>query len=554
MEKTWVMLEGQRRNVQRGMQLKELLANAGSTDSGGENPVALGVVNGRRVCLNEPLWGEEHIELLRLNDPEAHSTTSRTLCTVLTVACEEIFPRHPLTIDFGYGGGMYCSLQREEPLIAAEVRTLADRMQEIIKRDLVLTPRLYSQQALARILGDSPHRHTRLAVRHVRLEHTPLYRVEGSSQIFHGLHLPSTGYLRAFSIELESPGLILRLSSPGKPAEILPHTQQPKLLDAMRSYSAWTSEQGMANLGSINRFVEEGRVKELIRVCEARHDQIVVKSADRVAELPSDGRLVLVAGPSSSGKTSFAKRLALQLRVQGLKPFALSLDNYFIDRDDTPLDENGDFDFESLAALKLDLFNDHLTRLLAGEAVRLPRFDFAAGRGTLDETPTEVMRGAPLIVEGIHALNPEIGKNIPHANTVRVYVSALCHTNIDNGTYIPTTLSRLYRRIVRDAQFRGYTAGETLTRWPSVRAGEERNIFPFQQNADLFFNSGLAYELGVLKLWAEPRLAAVPPEDPNFGPASSLLELLAMHLPIDARLVPPTSLLREFIGESGFSY
>lgn len=554
MEKTWVLLEGQRRTVRPGMPLKELLGNEGMTDPGAENPVALGVVNGKRVCLNEPLWGEERISLLRMDDPEAHSTTCRTLCTVLAVACEELFPRHPLTIDFGYGGGMYCTLQREEPVTAAEAHTLAERMREIIRRDLPLTPRLFSQQALARVMGDSAHEHTRLAVRHVRLEHTPLYRLEGSRQIFHGLHLPSTGYLRAFGLEPVEPGLLLRLSSPGDPKTVLPHREQPKLLEAMRAYSSWTEQQEMANLGSINRFVEEGRVKELIRVCEARHEHVVVRAAEQVAEMPESGRLVLVAGPSSSGKTSFAKRLALQLRVLGLRPFALSLDDYFVDRDDTPRDAAGKLDFESIHALKLDLFNEHLGKLLAGEQVVMPRFDFATGRGSCDGPPTSVPRGAPLIVEGIHALNPLIGRGIPAGNKVRVYVSALCHANIDNGTYIPTTLTRLYRRIVRDAQFRGYTASETLDRWSSVREGEQKNIFPFQQNADLFFNSGLAYELGVLKLWAEPRLAAVPPEDPNFGPASSLLELLAMHLPIDARLVPPTSLLREFIGESGFSY
>jgi uridine kinase len=276
--------------------------------------------------------------------------------------------------------------------------------------------------------------------------------------------------------------------------------------------------------------------------------------AERIAALPHGRRIVFVAGPSSSGKTTFAKRLALQLRVLGLEPRALSLDDYFKDREATPRDEKGDYDFESLQALQLDRLAADLSELLDGGIVTPPRFDFHAGLSVDGDAPLSLDPDAPLIVEGIHALNPELAPGLPRDRSLGVYVSALTNTNVDAFTPTRTNIVRLFRRLVRDSQYRGYTASETLLRWSSVRDGEQKHIFPHQGNADVFFNSGLAYELGVLKLWAEPRLAAVPPHDPAYGKARSLLELTGLHLPIDARLVPPTSLLREFIGGSGFSY
>jgi uridine kinase len=378
--------------------------------------------------------------------------------------------------------------------------------------------------------------------------------MEGCPLLLYGMHLPSTGCVRAFALRPEPPGFVLLPNPPGRPEAIVPFAPQPKLLDTMRGYSRWSEIQGFPDIGSLNRFVVEGRSSDVVHVEEARHEQTLLATAARATALPDDGRLILIAGPSSSGKTSFAKRLAVQLRVLGFSPAALSLDDYFVPREQTPRDERGDFDFEALHALQIELFNDHLRALMAGEAVRLPRYDFHSGASTLRDESFRIARGQPLIVEGIHALNPELTPAVPAASKLRVYVSALCHCNLDNLSYIPTHLTRLFRRIVRDAMFRGYTASQTLARWPQVRAGEQKWIFPFQQNADVFFNAGLAYELCVLKLWAEPRLAAVEPEDPNYGRARSLLELLTLVLPIDAGQVPPISMLREFIGGSGFHY
>jgi uridine kinase len=549
-----VTIEGRKVFTIPGSPLNEVLANHDLGADRNGDPVVVGVVNGQRTSLYEPLWGGENVGLMHLSHPKSHSTTVRTLCSVLAMACDELFPDHTVTIDFSYGGGMFCRLRREAELAADELSAIEARMRDIVARDLPLTPRVYGQRTLIRMLRDSKREYSRLAARHVLSGSASIIRVPGSRLLLHDLHLPSTGRLEAFALQLEPPGFVLLPSLAGDPTSPTAYRPQPKLLETMLDYSRWTEHQGIADLGSINQLVEQGRTRELIGLSETRHEQAIVGIAHRVAALPARGRLVLIAGPSSSGKTTFAKRLALQLRVLRLHPFTLSLDDYFVDREDTPRDEGGSYDYETLAALRLDLLNEHLCALLDGREVHLPRYDFSTGTSTPEKEPTRLAPGAPLLVEGIHALNPAVADAVDRSRCLRVYVSALCHTNIDDISYMPTRLTRLYRRIVRDAQFRGYTASDTLQRWRSVREGEETHIFPYQQNADVFFNSGLAYELGVLKMWAEPRLAAVPPQDPAYGRARALLSFLALHLPMDARLVPPTSLLREFIGGSSFSY
>ncbi len=553
-QKTWVEIVGTRTEIAPGNSLLDILRHDGGDDIWGENPVVLAHINGRRATLTEPLWGEEQIDLVRLNDPETHSTTVRSLCFVLAAAAEDLFPAHTLWIDFSHSTGIYCELKRHEPLTTNEIGRLQERMQSIIDRDLALKPQLYGMRVLLQMLKRSGRGISYNTARYIRRDSIILFKMNDTNHLFYGLQLPSTGYIRAFDLRHQPPGFFLIPSAPGHPDQLPEFTLQPKLLDVMRAYSRWLETIGTPDLGGLNHYIVDGRTAELIQACEARHEQVIVKAAEQVAELPDSGRLVLVAGPSCSGKTSFAKRLALQLRVLGFHPFALSLDNYFVDRELTPRDAKGEYDYESLAALKVDIINDHLQALMRGDPVHLLRYDFQTGKSTIAAEPLTLVPGAPLIVEGIHALNPALTPSISQQNKRHIYVSALSHMNIDNYSYIPTTLTRLYRRIVRDAQFRGYTAAETLQRWPKVRSGEAQHIFPFQQNADIFFNSGLAYELGVLKLWAEPRLAAVCPEDPNYGRARSLIELLTMVLPIDARQVPPTSLLREFIGESGFHY
>ena len=534
-----------------GTPLQEILALQNLDDTG-TDPYVLGAINGHRCSLAEPLWGGETIGLMRLSHPKSHSTTVRTLAAVLAVAAEELYPDRDILVDFFVGEGLYVTL--EGGIDAPELTALEAKMRDIIAQNRPIVPRVYDQRTLVRRRRSRCHPFSSRTARYVYSGAPTLSQIQDNEQLFHGLLLPSTGLARTFRLVPESPGFVLLPSAPGRPDTLAELVERPTYLAAMRNYAAWSEHHDLADLGALNRAVAEGRVKELIRLCEARHTRFVVEAAQRVTGLPADGRLVLAAGPSSSGKTSFAKRLAVQLQVSELEPFALSLDDYFVDRADTPTDENGRVDYESIDALRLDLLNEHLDALLAGRPVRLPRYDFMTGRSRPGGHDVVLPRGAPLIIEGLHALNPGLASSIGSSHILRVYVSALCHTNIDNITPLPTTLSRIIRRIVRDAQFRGYTANQTLARWPQVREGEDRWIFPFQDNADLVFNSGLAYELGVLKLWAEPSLATVEPDDPTYGRARALLDLLRLHLPIDARLVPPTSLLREFVGESGFSY
>lgn len=549
-----VEIDGRRVDVPSGITVLQYLEQSHPTALQGDNPVALASINGRRTPLAEPLSGDERVRLVRLRDPQAQSTIQRTVQFVAAVAAEQLFPEHPLYFHFSYDSGMYCELERPEPLTDEEISRLDGRMRDLVAQDLRLTPQRFGLRALLKIFRRRGDERAWRAAKYLRRDTLVMYGMEGAQLMYYGRQLPSTGYVKAFRLVPESPGFVLLTNEKGRPDAVPAFHRQPKLLETLREDARWVEMIGVPDTGRLNEHIVQGRTDELIQVAEARHNQFFVEAAQRVADLPEAGRLVLLAGPSSSGKTSSAKRLMVQLRVLGLKPFALSLDNYFVDREDTPRGPDGDFDFEALGALKIDLFNRHLEELMAGREVHLPEFDFRSGTGRDSATVTRLEPGQPLIVEGIHALNPALTPAIPQADKLQIYVSALCHLNIDSHSYIKTTHSRLFRRIVRDAKYRGYTASQTLSRWPKVRHGEEAHIFPFQNNADLFFNSGLTYELAVLKLWAEPRLAAVEPDDPFYWLARTLIEQLSLLLPIDASQVPPTSILREFIGGSSFSY
>ncbi len=549
-----VEIENRQVEIRPGTTLLQHLEQSGIVDRTDPNPVVIASINGRRASLAEPLWDDDRVRLIHFFDKEAQPTIQRSVLFLLAVAAEELFPEHPLWVNFSVGGGMYCELRREPKLSAEEIGQLEERMWEIVAEDRSLTPQRLGLRALLKMEKRNGKHRSSSSTRYTRRDNMTLYRMDHSHHLYFGRQLPSTGYIKAFKLTCEDPGFILLTNIKGQPDQVPVYRPQPKLLYTMRDYAGWVEGIGVQDVGHLNEYIVGGKIDELIQISEARHTKFFVEAARQVADLPEEGRLVLLAGPSSSGKTSSAKRLMIQLRVLGLQPYALSLDNYFVDREKTPLDEEGDYDFESIDALKLELFNEHLEKLLAGEEVHLPVYDFHSGIGNFSKEPTSLKRGQPLIVEGIHALNPLMTPSIPDRDKMRIYVSALCHLNIDNFSYIKTTHSRLFRRIVRDAQFRGYTASETLARWPKVRQGEEKHIFPYQDNADLFFNSGLAYELAVLKLWAEPRLAAVDADDPNFGTARTLIDQLSLILPMDASGVPPTSLLREFVGGSGFRY
>lgn len=549
-----ILLDNQTVSISPGTTILQYLQKKGQIDPGLQNPVVIMSVNGRRASLHEAVHGDERVRLIRLQDAEANTTIQRTVLFVMAVAAEDLFPEHRLRVNFSYGGGVYCEMLDDEPLTKEQIRAIEERMHELVEMDLPLTPQRFGLRALLKMLQrDGKHQRFNSA-KYLRRDSLTLSRMNGFEQLYFGRQLPSTGYVRAFRLVPEAPGFVLMTNVKRDPEMIPTYVPQSKLLTTMREYSTWSSQLGVQDVGHMNEYIVDGNTSDLVQISEARHSRFFVDAANQVAAMHEEGRLILLAGPSSSGKTSSAKRLEIQLRVLGLRPFALSLDNYFVDREDTPLDEDGDYDYESIDALKVDLFNEHLKALMDGEPVHLPTYNFHTGMGSLSDKPTVLEKGMPLLVEGIHALNPKLTPAISDADKLRIYVSALCHMNVDNFSYIKTTDTRLFRRIVRDAQFRGYTASETLARWPKVRLGEEKHIFPYQNHADLFFNSGLTYELAVLKLWAEPRLAAVDPDDKNYGLARTLIDLLSLLLPVDASQVPPTSLLREFIGGSGFHY
>ncbi len=554
MEKVEIRLDNQYVKIVPGTTILQYLQQKGQIDPGLQNPVVIMSINGRRASLHETIHGDEQVRLIRLKDEEAQGTIHRTILFVMAAAAGDLFPDHRLRVSFSYGGGVYCEMDDNQPLSVDQIHALEERMKELVAMDLSLTPQRFGLRALLKMLQRDGMTQRFTSAKYLRRDTLTLFRMHGFDQFYFGRQLPSTGFVRAFRLIPESPGFVLMSNVKMEPEQIPTYVPQSKLLTTLKEYSTWSGQLELQDAGHMNEYIVDGRTSDLVQISEARHSRFFVEAADQVAQMSSEGRLILVAGPSSSGKTSSAKRLMVQLRVLGMRPFALSLDNYFVDREDTPLDDEGDYDYESINALKLELFNDHLKALMAGEAVKLSQYNFHTGMGSISAEATTLEKGQPLIVEGIHALNPLLTTAIDDAAKLRIYVSALCHMNIDHYSYIKTTDTRLFRRIVRDAKFRGYTASETLARWPKVRLGEEEHIFPFQNQADLFFNSGLTYELAVLKLWAEPRLAAVHPDDKNYGLARSLIDVLSLLLPVDASQVPPTSLLREFIGGSGFHY
>ena len=380
-------------------------------------------------------------------------------------------------------------------------------------------------------------------------DHLILYSLGKFRDYHHGYMVPSTGYLKWFALMTFGEGFILRFPRRQAPTKLMPTTESPKMLATFRQYGQWLSRLGIESVGALNDTIQAGRIREIILISEALHEQKIAEIASQILEHSKESRIILIAGPSSSGKTTFSKRLAVQLLAQGLYPYPMEMDNYFVDRENTPKDEKGQFDYEALDALNTKLLTDHLRRLTAGEEVQLPHYIFKEGRsGTGDVV--HLRHDQLIILEGIHGLDPRLLPEFPAEQTFRIYVSCLTQLNLDRQNRISTTDSSLIRRIVRDAKQRGYSAYETIQRWESVRRGEKLYIFPYQENANEMFNSALVYELSALKPQAEPLLRQVPYGTPEYVEAKRLLAFLGWFLPVQADLIPDNSILREFIGES----
>jgi uridine kinase len=506
-------------------------------------------VNGELRELTHALTEDATLEFLDLGTDDGQRIYVRSLSFLLVRAAEDVLPGARVSIEHSLGNGLYVEVHGTRPLTEEDVVALERRMRELVEKDLPfkkLRLPLAEAQEIFRRQGQEEKAEL---LRYRKKDYLNVYELAGRYDYFYGYMAPSTGFLRLFALRFYLPGLILLYPNKYNPGILPPYRDQPKLAAIFRESERWGEILGVGDVASLNKLIAGGYGPELIRIAEALHEKKIAQIADQIAQNCERIRLVLIAGPSSSGKTTFAQRLYIQLRVNGLRPVTISLDDYFVDREHTPRDENGDLDFEALEALDLKLFNRQLVQLIQGEEVEVPVFDFKHGCRTWVGRRLRVEPGQPILIEGIHGLNEDLTASIPKDKKFKIYVSALTQLNIDRHNRIPTTDTRLLRRIVRDSKYRSAGAKDTILRWPSVRRGEERNIFPFQEEADAMFNSALVYELAVLKRYAEPLLAEVPEKSPAYGQAKILLKFLAYFLSLDEEEeIPRTSILREFIG------
>ncbi len=490
------------------------------------------------------------LEFLDLYHPEGMRIYHRSLTFLLIAAAKEMFPQGRLSIEHSLGKGLYCELHKKTPLTKKEVEKLELRMRELVEADVPFPKeQLPLEEAISYFRQEGYEDKVRL-LKYREKPYLNVYSCDRVKEYLYGYLIPSSGYLKTFSLQYHMPGLVLRFPDDHAPDLIPPYVEQPKLFSIFRESEKWCDIMGVATVGALNDHIGAGKGEELVRLAEALHEKKVAQIADMICNREDQIRLILIAGPSSSGKTTFAQRLSIQLRVNGLRPVSISLDDYFVDREQTPRNEEGQLDFEALEAIDLGLFNEQLTAMIQGEEVEVPCYNFKLGKRENRGHRVQVGYSQPIIIEGIHGLNERLTSSVPRDKKFKVYISALTSLNIDQHNRIPTTDGRIIRRIVRDSQFRGHDAGTTIKLWPLVRRGEEKNIFPFQEEADVMFNSALIYELAVLKKYAEPLLESVDPTKPEYLVAKRLLKFLKCFLTLDHVEIPCTSILSEFIGGS----
>ncbi len=514
-------------------------------------PLIAALVDGKLRELTWPVQCDCAVKPVDLSQSDGVRIYRRALTFLLVTAAHRLFPEAEIFVDHSLPfGGYFCEVRNHPPLTVEQLQTLSNEMQRLVEADLpIAREQVPLDEALEIFRARGEVDKMSLFESRNRNDKTYLqiYNMAGHRDYFHGYMVPSSGYLRYFQLLRWGDGFILQFPRRREPRKLQKPSYSPQLINVFREYGRWLRLLGVENVSELNEAIDQNRLQQIILVSEALHEQRIADIAGQIWSHRDEVRLVLIAGPSSSGKTTFSRRLAVQLLARGLRPFALELDNYFVDRDDTPCDENGDYDFETLGALDLERFNRDLQAMLRGEEVQMPRFNFKQGC----REPGEVVKLRPehvVIVEGIHGLNPQLVSAIPWEHTFHIFVSALTQLNLDRHNRVPTTDTRLIRRIVRDARSRGYNAGDTIARWESVRRGEKRNIFPHQEYADVMFNSALVYELAVLKPFAEPLLLQVDPDSPQRVEAKRLLAFLQWFRSTDEDDVPENSILREFVG------
>ncbi|WP_182416961.1 nucleoside kinase [Phocaeicola plebeius] len=514
-------------------------------------------VNNKVESLDFRVYYNKDIEFLDITNSSGMRTYVRSLFFILVKAVEELYPQGSISLEHPISKGYFCKLHIDRTIGLDDVQRIKQKMQEIIAADIPYTRTESHTEEVVRLFEKRGMMDkARLLDTYGQL-YSYYYQLGDTVDCYYSSLVPSTGYIRLFDIVKYYDGLLLRIPSRENPTKLEEVVKQEKMLEVFQEYHRWNQILGISTVGDLNVACNHGHATDLINVSEALQEKKIAQIADEITHRNQDGKrvkLVLISGPSSSGKTTFSKRLSIQLMTNGLKPYPISLDDYFVNRNDTPLDENGKHDFESLYAVDLPFFEEQLTTLLNGGEVELPRYNFTTGKREMSGKKLRIDEHMILIIEGIHALNPALTPHIPNENKYKVYVSALTTILLDNHNYIPTTDNRLLRRIIRDYKYRNYSAEETIARWPSVRAGEEKWIFPYQENADAMFNSALLFELAVLKDYVEPVLRKVPNRCPEYSEAHRLLRFLNYFVSVQDKELPPTSLLREFLGGSSFQY
>lgn len=523
----------------------------------GPHPFLAAYVNNRIKELNYRIYKPVTVRFIDITSFEGIRVYQRTISFILQKAVRELFPDRTLYIRHSLGAsGFYCEISGFGPIPAEHLDAIKARMRGIIDRNLPIQGvKMLTDTARKIYEGFGMADKIALLDSRPRL-YSKIYTIDSLPGYFYGALTPSTGYTPQFDLHPYYNGFFIALPLRTDPTRLHQSVHQEKMFDVFHQYQSWVEIMGVPTVGQLNSKVLAGDASELIKIAEAFHENKLAQVAGCVAEANRERgvRLVLISGPSSSGKTTFAKRLGVQLRVLGLNPVLISLDDYFVDREKTPRDEKGEYDYEALEAIDLEQFNDHLRRLERGESVDIPRYDFISGTRQWHDNPLQLDERSVLIVEGIHGLNPALTPGVPESRKFKIYVSCFTSVALDNVSRIATSDNRLLRRLTRDYRTRGNDALSTLARWESVRRGEEKHIFPYQENADVMFNSSLFYEISVLRRFAEPILREVPDTVPEYGEAKRMLKFLDNFIPISPEEIPPTSLLREFIGGSSFKY
>lgn len=515
--------------------------------------ILLAYMDGKLRELFTPMTKDCHVRFVTLKEQAGYMAYKRTATLMFLKACEDLLGTGATTkiaLDYSIGNSIFCDFLEDRVIDEAFARSIQKRMEELAKANLPITKRSLDTDQAAKYFDRIGFKGKKELFQFRRESKMNIYSLDGYDNYFYGYMAPSTGYISAFLVSAYQHGVVLQIPKRKQTEEIVPFTPQPKLFHVMQRSREWTKTMGVDTVGALNDVITHGNINHLILLQEGLQEKLLADIADEIVS--KNKRIILIAGPSSSGKTTFSHRLSIQLQIAGLTPHPVSMDDYFLDRELSPRDENGNYNFETIASLDVDLLTKHINQLLDGEEIDVPSYNFITGKREYHGHKLKIGEKDVLVMEGIHGLNGTLTNEIPEDAKYRIYVSALNQINLDEHNRIPSSDGRLLRRIVRDAMTRGNDARETISRWDSVRTGEEDNIFPYQEEADVMFNSAQIYEIAVLKQYAEPLLFAVPRDCPEYQEAKRLLKFLEYFLNIPSEAIPKTSLLREFIGGSCF--